>query len=188
MFFVSAGDGKGAVAAEVALAAVSAAEPAAEQLSMLPPTRFAEGDSRHEDLAEAVKRDQAGRPPGARNLNTRQTLAFIRSVMGDPALNRARWLRHTPATLAAELGCTKAEAFDRLDRINADLSRLFYAPMAPVDGDGNAVAPRFVMQIGGETAGGDGRKPWEYIDAEPQQNQALPASGPEVSPGEVSPK
>jgi hypothetical protein len=67
----------------------------------------------HRELEERIARDRAGRPPGARNLATRDAIAFIRRVFGDPLVERARWLRHTPETLAAELQCSKLEALAR---------------------------------------------------------------------------
>jgi hypothetical protein len=188
--------GAGVSAAALALAAALPGDD--EQLDLLPPTRFMPGTSSYAKLVERVKRERAGRPPGARNLATREVLAFVRRLFGDPVIERARWLRHTPQTLAAELGCSKAEAFDRLDRIRADLQRLFYAPLAPVDGAGNAVPPTFNLTIGGRQAGGPGRLPWDYeggpvLDAAPdrpaqesEQNQALLAEALAVSHGEVS--
>lgn len=181
---MSAADGAGAVAAAVAQAAGDGAGD--EQLELLPPSRFAEGKPYHVEMVEAVRRHGAGRPPGARNIATRDAVAFIRRVIGDPMIESARWLSHTPETLARELRCTPIEAFDRLERIRADLRRFMYAPLAPVDGHGNAVVPRFELTIGGAVAGGPGRVPWDYeggpqLVQETQQNQALLASPPVAS-------
>src|SRR5262245_32094165 len=120
----------------------------AEQLELLPPTRFEAGSEEHGRMVEAVRRDRAGRPPGARNLATRDMVAFVRRTIGDPFHESARLLLHSPATLAAELGCTKLEAFDRLERIRADLRPYIYARLAPTDANGLAVPPTFVMAIG----------------------------------------
>lgn len=154
----------------------------AEQLSMLP-TRFAGGDPREPAAIEAVRRHRAGRPPGARNKTTREMLDFVRKTLGDPLLERARMAMHTPETLARELDCTKLEAAHLLDGIRSDLSRLFYAPLAAVDDQGNAVVPVFNMLIGGSAIGGDGRKPWEY---EIEEKQALSQLAAAVSHGAVS--
>lgn len=180
----------------MAAAIAAVAEPSEEeQLALLPPSRFA-ADGFEPDAArarrsiDAVRRDRAGRPPGARNLATRQMLDFVRRVVGDPVLERARWTMLTPESLAAELGCTKLEAFDRIDRIRSELARLWYAPLAPVDGQGNAVVPSFNMLIGGAPTHQDGSaRPWDYLDlkpAETQQNQGFSEGAPNVSHGDVS--
>lgn len=173
-----------AIAAVVADAA-DAAEP--EQLELLPPTRFAPGSAGHAELGERIKRERAGRPPGATNIATRQMLAYVRRVWGDPVERRARWLLHTPETLAAELDCSKVEAFDRLDRIAADLSRLFYPQLAPVDGAGVSVPPTFNLVLGGHQANGAAAPPWIYEGGpEVEQNQRLAEPAPDVSYGQPS--
>lgn len=156
-----------APAARAEIAAVvedAAAVAEAEQLSMLPPLRSSLNDTRRGEIADAVRR--RGRPAGAKNIATRQALDFIRRVIGDPAIERSRWLLLAPDELASVLGCSTAEAFDRQDRIRADLMRFFYAPLAAVDGQGNAVVPTFTMTIGGGSAapGGAARPPWVYGD------------------------
>jgi hypothetical protein len=167
----------------------------AEQLDMLmPPTRPSLTDDEQERVETAIKHDRRGRPPGARNKATREMLEFVRKLGGDPLERRFRWAMHTPETLAIELGCTKLEAFDRLDKLWADLARFFYAQQAQVDGQGNAVAPRLTMVFPGQIApandaSGAPQAPWLYIEgrhAETQQNQALLASGDGVSHGDVS--
>jgi hypothetical protein len=87
----------------------------------------------------AVAHGKAGRPPGAQNKTTREMLDFIRKTLGDPMLESARWAMHTPESLALVLGCSKAEAFDRIEKLRADLRPYFYAKQAPVDSDGKAV-------------------------------------------------
>lgn len=190
---MSAADGQGAVA-RAAAGAVSAAierlaqdEPA--QLSMLP-TQFGPQTNRQRVVLEHVKHNRRGRPLEARNLATRQALDFVRKVLGDPLIERARMAMHTPASLALELGCTKLEAAEFIDRIRADLQRMFYAPLAPVDGDGQAVRPFLAMQVNGHSVtieGGD--TPWaarERVTRETQQNQAFPASSAPQSHGPQS--
>jgi hypothetical protein len=180
-------------ATEAALAVVRDAAGASdvEQLDMLmPPTRASLTPRETERIEATIKHDRRGRPPGARNKTTREMLEFVRKTMGDPLLERFRWAAHTPESLSIVLGCTKLEAFDRLDKIRSELARYFYAQMAQVDGQGNAVTPRLTMVFPGQSApqiGADGapQPPWMYI-AESQQNQSLLASTTDVSHGDVS--
>lgn len=190
-------DGKGALAGVIASAAAeNAAAANAEQLELMPPTRASMTDSERDRVVKAIKHDRAGRPPGARNKKTQDMLDFVRRAMGDPLERRFRYAMHTPESLSIELGCTKFEAFQVLDKMWADLSGFFYAKQAQVDGQGNAVVPRLTMMIGGHPAaqiGPDGavRPPWIYDGAaneETQQNQALPAPLKDVSPSDMSPK
>lgn len=185
---------------EAVIAAAARAEARAggqdpAQLELMAPTRFhpVDDDTRHSQVQELVKRDRAGRPPGAQNRTTRDMLDFIRKTLGDPMLESARWAMHTPASLAKELGCSIAEAFDRLERIRADLRPYFYAKQAPVDADGKP-APWLTMTFGDQNARPQGlappdRPPWEYLDVTPQetqQKQALPASSDVRSHGDQS--
>ncbi|MGX9389767.1 hypothetical protein ACWX0K_10925 [Nitrobacteraceae bacterium UC4446_H13] len=174
--------------------AAARGDDAAAQLELMPPTRFhpVDDDRQHRKVVESVQRDRAGRPPGAQNRTTRDMLDFIRKTLGDPMLESARWAMHTPESLAEELGCSKAEAFDRLERIRADLRPYFYAKQAPVDADGKP-APWLTLQVGGYGGAAglavDGKPPWTYLDHDPQetqQNQALPQSPDGVSHGDVS--
>jgi hypothetical protein len=162
------------------------AEP--EQLDLsLPPTRFEPGSAAHDELVAHIKRDRIGRPRGSRNLVTRDALKLGRQVAGDPILESVRWLQHTPATLAAELGCTKLEAWDRLEKIRADLRPYYYARQAPVDGEGNAVLPSFTMVIGGRSSAANDQPPWIYEGGPAiEQNQQLSEAEPDVSHGDVS--
>jgi hypothetical protein len=179
-----------AIAAAVSEAMPSA--PAEQQLELMPPTDHEPGSPRAMAIAELVRRDRAGRPPGAQNVKTRDAVDFIRKVLGDPLIERARWAGHTPASLALALGCTKLEAFDRLDRMRADLARFMYAPLAPVDAQGNPVVPFFAMQIGGAgpVAPGVSSAPWVYDGGpgieESQQNQGVSAVPDGVSHAPVS--
>src|SRR6266404_2155035 len=184
-------DGKAAVAAVIASAADAAP---IEQLELMPAMRPSLTEHQQERVATAIKHDRRGRPPGAQNKSTREMLEFVRKLCGDPLERRFRYAMHTPETLAIELGCSKLEAFDRLEKLWADLSTFFYAKQAQVDGQGNTVAPRLTMVFPGQVAAannadGTPRPPWEYlkvIDAESQQNQALLTSPDGVSHGDVS--
>lgn len=182
------------LAEALAAAAAEAEKPAAEQLTMLPPSPFGLGTGRQRVMAEHIARDRRGRPAGAQNLATRDVIAFVRQVFGDPVLERARWAAHTPATLAKVLNCTELEAFDRLDKIRADLTLLIYPRLAPVDGQGNAVVPTFNMMIGGsQTGAGGDLPPWEYlknltgqvIENTPLSRPALPVSDGSASDDEA---
>lgn len=175
--------------AEAAAAAIEATPPAA-QLELLPPTRFEEGDKQHQRVVASVRRDRAGRPEGARNIATREAVEFVRRVFGDPLIESARWAMHTPKSLAIELGCTKLEAFDRLEDIRKDLRRFMYAPLAAVDGQGNAVSPTLAVVIGGAdgAVSVDGRPipPWERAATEIKQIQPVTPTTPDVSQTDVS--
>lgn len=178
--------------AMVEAAAAELAGDQADQLELLPATRFEPGSEAHNELVAGVARARAGRPPGARNIATRDMVAFVRRTIGDPFLESARVLLHTPATLAAELGCSKVEAFDRIERIRSDLRPFMYARLAPTDANGAAVVPAFQMFFGAgrrsPDAGAD-RPPWiedfeangalshdgqSHVEANPLQLQAKP--------------
>lgn len=185
------------LAARAALSSIAdklAAAPEAEQLALLPTSKDARIDpTEYARVVESVARRRRGRPENARNLATRDALAFVRQVLGDPLIERARDAMHTPDSLAAELGCTKLEAFDRLDKIRADLARFFYAPLAPVDDKGQAVVPQFNMLAapGARVAVGIGAaaEPWNGPwsgHPETQQNQGFLQSPPAVSDGKAS--
>ncbi|EKS26507.1 hypothetical protein [Afipia felis] len=179
-------DKKGTFAGVIAAAAdAAAAEGSGEQLDMLmPPTRANVSVHEEERIRASIKRDRAGRPPGAKNKVTREMLEFLRNSFGDPMLWRFRYAAHTPESFAIAMNCTVLEAFDRLDKLHADLARFFYAQQAPTDAQGNAVAPRLTVVFGGQNAAqigpnGAAQAPWLYLEkapqpnAETQQNQAL---------------
>jgi hypothetical protein len=158
----------------------------AEQLAFLPiepeaSTRLTtDGGERVRASVAAARR---GRPAGAQNLATRQVKEFCRRVFGiDPLVEGFRWAQHTPASLALELGCTRAEAWDRLEALRRDLCRYFYAPMVAVDEDGRP-APVFQMTIGGAPGGSSSPDlpPWKYLE-----NQAVDVTPRDVSHAPVS--
>lgn len=175
------------------IAAAAAPAPIEQQLDLMPPGRAGMTGDEVERFDAAVKHGRAGRPPGALNKTTRDTLDFVRKALGDPLIESARWAMHTPDSLALVLGCSKAEAFDRIERLRADLRPYFYAKQAPVDSDGKAV-PGLTMQViaqGGVRIGADGEQlaPWLYDqdnDASPQQNQRVIDHDAGVSHGDVS--
>jgi hypothetical protein len=121
-------------------------------------------------IASAARR--RGRPAGAQNLATRDMLDFCRRVFGDPVMRGFQWLEHTPETLASVLGCTRLEAFDRLETIRKSLQPLFYANQAPVDAEGKVV-PVFNLTIGGAASSAPGAKPPWIYEGGPEQNQQV---------------
>jgi hypothetical protein len=148
--------GRGAVrelAAETAAAIAQAdAERESRQLSLLAPTRFdgqRAAEQRRKIASDATRARGVGRPKGSENVATKELKEFLRAHGYDPVIARWRWLLHTPETLASELGCTKLEAFDRIDRINAELRKLFYADAPMLDDQGKPL-PTFSLTIGGE--------------------------------------
>ena len=152
--------------------------PDAEQLDLLP-TRF-EGDNAVEQRARVVR--GRGRPAGAKNIATKEVKDFIRRVIGDPMIESARWMLHTPESMAKELGCTKLEAFDRLEAIRRDLRPYYYGRAAPVDDQGQAL-PVFQMVVGGQNVAvaAGSLPPWEY-----QENQEVSEDDPKTSHDDAS--
>lgn len=173
-----------------AVISAAAPAPAAEvQLDLVPPSRARMTNGEAERFDAAVTHGRVGRPPGAQNKTTREMLDFIRKTLGDPMLESARWAMHTPDSLAIVLGCSKAEAFDRLEKLRADLRPYFYAKQAPVDTDGRAV-PGLTVEFHGHggRVGADGQElpPWLRETAQSEQNQGLIDVSPNVSHGSVS--
>lgn len=111
---------------------------------------------------EAKRR--AGRPKGAENLSGRQLRAMIdHAAGGNVLLQRARWLQLEPEAMALRLGVSVAEAFDRQDRIRAELARYVAPMLAPTDDQGRAVVP-ILMQVstapGARAEAGADAPPW----------------------------
>lgn len=179
---MTAGAGVRAIGAAAADAMLDRAVADAAQLELLP-SRFEPGSKRHREVVAASERRKAGRPQGATNLANRQVVEFVRRVFGDPMIERSRWLLHSAEGLAAELGCTKFEAAQFQDRIWADLQRFMYAPLAAVDGAGNAVAPVFQMVAGRDVNVSGAVPPWVYDGGPelPQVIETAPNSAPDNS-------
>lgn len=152
----------------------------AEQLAFLPMgSSLPEVGDRVRASVAAARR---GRPPGAQNLATRQMKELCRRLFGDPLLEMMRWAQHTPESLALELGCSKAEAFDRLVKLLGELAPFFHARMVPTDEDGRP-APVFQMTIGtGSSASSAGAPPWKYLE----ENQGVAEPSRDVSHAIVS--
>lgn len=175
---------------EGVMAAVGAAGADAEQLELMPPTRTNLSPQEEQRIEASVKRDRAGRPPGAKNKTTREMLDFIRTWCGDPLERRFRWSQHTPESLSIELGCSKVEALQILLKLWGELEKYFYATLAQVDSAGNAVTPRLTMVFGGQhahvSASGAELPPWERHLEEMQRNQQLIEAAPLPSPDEAA--
>lgn len=194
---MGAADGVRAIAAEgVAAQRDQVAIEAEQQLGMFElPTRFTgeEADAQR----ERAKRSP-GRPKGAQNKASRDLREFWRKAGFDPARFKLQWAQHTPESLAKDLNCTIAEAFDRLNALYSELMSYAYGKALPIDGDGNAV-PYFLMQVGGNVAiapgGTPGAAPWladprraglPAPSENSEQNQAPADAAEPVSHGEKS--
>lgn len=143
-----------------------------------------------EAAANGARERKAGRPPGSTNLATRELRKAMHAVGLDSVWTMARWALLTPEELAARLGCTRLEAFDRLRALWAEIAPYQHARLAPTDGAGN-VAPMMVMAIGGTIADpAQHRPPWEHDrlglarEAPIEQNQGLgeASAGASVAP------
>ena len=137
------------------------------------------------EIAQAQARNaKGGRPKGAQNLATRELREFLLTRMGGqtPQEQVARWAALGPEGLAKALGVSRADGFDRWQRMQEWLGRFFMPPMVPVDADGKP-APSIVVSIGGATgvttSSGEVLPPWSYVEqdqevidgfAEPSQN------------------
>lgn len=117
--------------------------------------------------ADEIERDRArgGRPKGSQNKVTQAFREYLLARGGSPLERMTRWMQHTPETLAAELGCTKLEAYDRLMKLWTELAPYLHSRLAPTDGQGQAVPLLNVVLGGGARAvapGGSERPPWDY--------------------------
>ena len=110
-----------AIVTAIGEAAAAAAPAPDEQLELLPPTRFEPGDEQHGRMLESVKRQRAGRPPGARNLATRDAVDLVRRLFGDPLVESARWLLHS-SSLRARLPGSRSTSRSRSSAKNSSRS------------------------------------------------------------------
>jgi hypothetical protein len=177
---------EGIARAAGAAASAAVAEAAGEQLDLLglaPPSRLAPGERRdglQAQMVEAGRVRARGRPPGAQNIATQQAKAWLVRMFGDPMIEAARWLLHTPASMAAELDCTLLEAFDRQQRIREALLPFIHAKLAPVGEDGRPL-PMFQLIMGGAEGLDAGTvAPWLHdpevartLEHEAEQNQGV---------------
>ena len=187
---MGAADGKRAAVAD-ALGAASArvaadrAEP--EQVPMFPvPTRFHGDRAAALNAAIAHRRGQVGRPKGSKNRASAELREWLLARGVDPLQQLMEWAMHTPTSLAAELGCTRAEAFDRLVRLWEACAPFFHARLAQVDGQGAPVVPSLNVQIGAGHHGGARPPPWEYMRQQIEEKQGVTLDVPAVSHADVS--
>ena len=163
-----------------------------EQLALLGEAALPAGRRiEQRDIARAAAAERrAGRPPGATNLATRELRRALHASGLDAVWEMARWARLTPEELAERLGCTRLEAFDRLQALRREVARYQHAPMAATDDRGNVV-PTMVMAVGGVVATpGNARPPWEWdrdgTFIEVEQNQQVSEGEADRSKGDVS--
>ena len=190
---MSEADGRGGVmrqAVQAAAGALAAERAAAEpvQLSMLP---LPIGNPRAKHLRHQVdRRREAGRPPGATNIDTRMLREWLLKRGVHPLQQLFVWAQHTPQSLAAELGCSQVEAFSQLRQLWADLTPYLAPRLAPVDDQGRAVVPWLNFTVGGRTLTLEGGvAPWtlrerarlEVLENQPVNDVSRPASHGEPS-------
>lgn len=70
-----------------------------------------------------------GRPPGAINVATKEWQEFLLANYTSPLIGEARTSMMDPFQLAAALGCTALEAFDRIQRSRAFIARYMHQEM-----------------------------------------------------------
>jgi hypothetical protein len=183
-----------AAAAAVAEAAAAAAGEQLELLGLAPPIRSIgqAADQVRAQIAEAARVRGRGRPPGAQNKITQDAKRWITRVVGDPLIESARWLLHTPASMAKELDCTVLEAFGLQQRIREGLLPYLHAKLAPVGEDGRPL-PLFqlIMGAGAEGVDGGDLAPWlgdpevrRTLEHENEQNQGV--SGDEADQSQTA--
>lgn len=191
---MSAGDGARGVVAEAITGAVAGIadvqkSAAGEQLPMFDvPTRHT--GARAAELQRAIehKRDR-GRPPGATNKATKAMREYLLGRGINPLQAMMQWALHTPTSLAAEIGCTRLEAFDRLKDLWAELAPFFAAKMVPVDDEGRPL-PFFQFNFAGTAMaarpGASAEPPWITALRQLEENQGLKDVTPQVSHGATS--
>jgi hypothetical protein len=147
---MGANDGFEGIARGIAAAAAEAGDRQLELLDLAPPIRSTGGqaDLVRAQIAEAARVRGRGRPPGAQNLLTKQAKEWIARVVGDPLIESARWLLHTPDSLAKELSCTLLEAFKLQQAIREGIMPYMHSKLAPVGEDGRPL-PMFQLIMGG---------------------------------------
>lgn len=168
-------------AVEQAAAELATRDAPAEQLTMFQvPTRFSGDRAEHLQRAlETRRNDGPGRPAGSENKATADFRKYLLGRGKSPLESLMQWSLHTPTTLAAELQCSRLEAFEMLLKVWADLSPYLHSKLAPSDDAGKAV-PFLNVTLGAHASAGVELPPWAYL-SEVQQNKALPASTEPVS-------
>jgi len=133
---------------------------------------------------EIERRQGPGRPPGAQNLTTREFRNWLLGKGISPLASLMRYAIVPPDMLAAELGCTKIEAFREWRILQSELAPYLHAKLAFVDDQGQAVPFMQFVVAGQAITVNSGETPWdarERIAREMQQNQGLSALAPPQS-------
>lgn len=86
----------------------------------------ARGGSMAEAVAEWRAQGARGRKPGAVNRSTADLARYLGQFGPDPAVKLMRMIARPVELLAAELGCTMAQAWDRQARVALDLMPYFH--------------------------------------------------------------
>jgi hypothetical protein len=115
------------------------------------------------DEAAIARRFGKGRPPGAKNIATRQRLMLFEQIAGDQLLASARLLTIPLESLRRMLGCDLLEAAEFQRKVRADVMPYLYSkqPLAvavsgkvatfnvsvPMPGGGAAIGPQAIMDL-----------------------------------------
>lgn len=162
-----------------------------EQIAMLPVPGSGHGARAKRLRLDAAATNRKGRAPGAVNIANKQLREYLLARGVHPLQRMMEWMLHTPASLAAELGCKKAEAFELLRKLWSDAAPYFAPKMVPTDDQGREV-PFFQMILGGQHAHLQGApgvpvwidpatgRPWG-APQQTQQNQGVPVPAAAVS-------
>lgn len=140
MGVILAGDASQGLATAVAATVDVTAPPVAraEQLPLLPSEQIdllpLEARARHQALQQPRR---AGRPPGAINRSTKAWREFLLAKHRSPLEVLAETYSRPVQDLAAELGCTKLEAFQLQQRAAAELAPYLHGKM-PIEVEINA--------------------------------------------------
>ena len=126
---------------------------------------------------EAERRRGPGRPKGSEGRSAKELREYLLARGTDPLESMMRDLLLPLEAFAALLGCSKAEAWDRRQRLRENLAPYLHAKQAPVDDAGNAVTPSIFIQVGGQQVDATGRElpPWE-AQLKTIENQPLDGS------------
>lgn len=132
-----------------------------EQIALFPPpTRF-HGPRAVAAAAAIERRGQVGRPPGLQNLTSREFREWLFGRGISPLVSLMRYAIMPPDLLAAELGCTRLEAFREWRILQTELAPYMHARMAFVDDEGKPVPVLQMLVAGRQVTVQSGMTPWE---------------------------
>lgn len=154
--------------------ACAAAAARGEQVELFASPTSGLGAEEAEAYREGIRR--VGRPKGASSKQVRELRDWLLKGGVLPQQELMRWAIAGPKALMREFGMTGKEAFSEWRALNEGLGRYFLPPMAPTDGEGNPL-PQIAVLIGGssgvQAANGQTLAPWQYLELQAQQDQAL---------------